>query len=147
MIALAARLRRLSSPERRLLAEATLTLALAALVIAVCPFGRAASLARPPAQARTREDEHRQAINAVRWAILASARRMPWRAKCLERAFAAQWMLRRRSVPAVIHYGIANNNAGLAAHAWVRAGPFDVVGCENAGEFTEIARFPGLASR
>ena len=147
MMTLAGRLRRLSSAERRLLAEATIALALSAMVIAVLPFRLVASLARPCVQDQARLHEREQAIRAVRWAILACARRVPWRAKCLEQAFAAQWMLGRRSVHAVIHYGIANGADGLAAHAWVRATPFDVVGCENADEFTELARFPDLATQ
>jgi hypothetical protein len=147
MITLADRLRRLSWAERRLLAEATIALALAALAVALLPFRFVASLARPCAQDQARLHDREQAIRDVRWAVLACARHVPWRAKCLEQAFAAQWMLRRRSVRAVIHYGIANRADGLAAHAWVRATPFDVVGCENADEFTELARFPDLATQ
>ena len=147
MIALAGRFGRLSAAERRLIAEATVALALAALAIALLPFRLVASLARPCAQDQARLHEREQAIRAVRWAVLACSRRVPWRAKCLEQAFAAQWLLRRRSVHAVIHYGIANRAVGLAAHAWVRATPYDVVGCENADEFTELAQFPDLATQ
>ena len=147
MMTLAVQLRGLSWTERRLVAEATMALALAALAIAVLPFRLVASLARPCAQDQARVHDQEHTIRAVRWAVLACSRRVPWRAKCLEQAFAAQWMLRRRSVHAVIHYGIANGTDGLAAHAWVRATPFDVVGCENADEFTELARFPDLATQ
>jgi len=67
---------------------------------------------------------------------------VPWRAKCIEQGFAAQWMLRRRAVPAVLHYGVAKRDGALAAHVWVRSGANDVIGCENSNEFSEVAQFP-----
>ncbi len=142
MIATLARLRILSSAERRLIAEAVAVLAVAALMIALLPFRRVAGLARRPRGAAAERAEQPRLIGEVRWAVAACARRVPWRAKCLEQGFAAQWMLRRRSVPAVLHYGVARRDEGLVAHAWVRAGAADVIGCENEGEFTEVARFP-----
>lgn len=135
---------RLPAAERRLAAEATLLLGLAALAIAVFPFRRVAALATSASEGGP-EGDRQQAIRDVRRAVLMCSRRVPWRAKCLEQAFAAQWMLRRRSIGAVIHYGIASRPNGLAAHAWVCAGGAEIVGCESAGEFTEIARFPGTS--
>jgi hypothetical protein len=137
-----ARLSRLSPAEIALLAEATLALALASFAVACLPFDLFARTARPSGPSSD-ENAARARARAVRWAVAASARRVPWRAKCLEQAFAAQWMLRRRSVPAVIHYGIRRaDDSGLLAHAWVRAGAIDVIGCEGTEAFTEVARFP-----
>ena len=142
MIATLARFRILSSAERRLIAEAVAVLAIAAFMIALFPFRRVAAHARRLEGAAAGRTEQLRLIGEVRWAVAACARRVPWRAKCLEQGFAAQWMLRRRSVPAVLHYGVARRDGELIAHAWVRAGPVDVIGCENLGEFTELARFP-----
>lgn len=142
MIAILARIRRLSRAERRLIAEAVAMLAVAALMIALFPFRRVAAFARRPEGAAPGQAEQQRLIGEVRWAVAAVARRVPWRAKCLEQGFAAQWMLRRRSVPAILHYGVARKDGALVAHAWVRAGSIDVVGCENSADFAELARFP-----
>lgn len=92
---------------------------------------------------RTAESQSLGAIAQVRWAVRKCARHVPWRAKCFEQALAAQLMLRRRGVETALHYGVRRRPAdGLEAHVWLRAGALDVVGCENADEFTEVARFP-----
>jgi len=38
----------------------------------------------------------------VSWAVAAAARRVPWRAKCLEQGLAAQAMLRLRGLASVL---------------------------------------------
>jgi hypothetical protein len=141
LTALLARLRSLSAAETALLCEAALALALASFAVAFLPFGLLARTARRPSR-EVGADKASEPIAAVRWAITVSARRAPWRAKCLEQAFAAHWMLRRRAVPAVIHYGAARRERALIAHAWVRAGAVDVVGQRGKEGFVEIARFP-----
>ncbi|HYD24690.1 MAG TPA: lasso peptide biosynthesis B2 protein [Croceibacterium sp.] len=140
-----ARFVRLTPAERSLLVEATATLAVTALAVAMLPFRRVVALARRPDGAPPGEAERLRQVAAVRWAVAACARRVPWRAKCLEQGFAAQWMLRRRAVPAVVHYGVARAGGGLQAHAWVRAGTDDVIGCENLADFAEVAQFPPRA--
>lgn len=142
MIAILARIRTLSRAELGLLGQAVAVLALARLTIALFPFRRVAAFARRPEGTAPGRAERLRLIGEVRWAVAAVARRVPWRAKCLEQGFAAQWMLRRRSVPAILHYGIARKDGALVAHAWVRSGPVDVIGCENSADFAEIARFP-----
>lgn len=130
---------RLPWRDRLLLAEALALLAIAALCIAALPFRRIAALAardghRAPAPAAL--------IRRLRWAIDASARRAPWRAKCFEQGLAAQWMLRRRHYASTLHYGARRDPAGgLAAHVWVRSGETDVVGRENAGDYGLLASF------
>lgn len=82
-------------------------------------------------------------IRRVRWAVQAAARRAPFRAVCLQQGLAAQAMLRRRGVPAVLHYGAAPHpEKGLQAHVWVTAGGLPVIGVEEAAGFAEVARFP-----
>ena len=142
MIGTFARIGRSTAAERRLLAEAVVSLGVASFLIALVPFRKVAALARLPATAPPEVEEQLKRIEAVRWAVKASARRVPWRAKCIEQGFAAQWMLRRRAVPAMLHYGVAKRDGSLAAHVWVRSGSNDVIGCENSAEFAEIAQFP-----
>ena len=147
MIASLARLGKSTSAERWLLIEAVAALAVASFLIALVPFRKVASLARLPEGVPPDPSEQLKRISAVRWAVAAGARRVPWRAKCIEQGFAAQWMLRRRAVPAVLHYGVAKRDGHLVAHVWVRSGPNDVVGCENSSEFAEVARFPPALAR
>ncbi|GGF06706.1 hypothetical protein GCM10011611_10240 [Aliidongia dinghuensis] len=141
--------RRLAWPDRALLCEAVLLLAIARVAIAALPFrwlvrllGRGDSAAAPLA------DMPEALITRVRWAVVAGARRVPWRAVCFQQGVAAHWMLRRRGVPSVLYYGTAPTLTqagaakGLAAHVWVRAGALDVIGGEVAGRFAVLARFP-----
>ena len=141
------RLRAKSWGERALLAEALVALGVASLMLAVIPFRRVMALVRPAAARPTAAAEEARVIALVRAAIMACARRVPWRALCLEQALASQWMLRRRRIAATVHYGVGRADDRLQAHAWVRTSRFDVIGCENAGEFAELARFPAAAAK
>ena len=69
-------------------------------------------------------------------------RRLPWQPVCFDRAIAAERMLVRRGHDAVLHYGSRRGNDGLEAHVWVSSGGAPVVGHKQAGDFTELARFP-----
>jgi len=143
MSGLVARLRALSPRHYALLAEATAALAVAAFVVAAIPFRRIAAFSgRSPPRGGPEGAAQRDLIRQVRWAVSAGARRAPWRAKCFEQGLAAQWMLRRRGVPVSLHYGVAQEEGRLIAHVWGRTGSIDVIGCENKGDFSELARFP-----
>jgi hypothetical protein len=62
---------------------------------------------------------------------------------CFEQGLAAQFMLRRRSVPSVLYYGAAAaDQSGLSAHVWVRDGCVDVIGGDIATRYAQLARFP-----
>lgn len=145
MIGKLAHIRSLSPAERLLVVEATAMLAVASFLVALAPFRRVAALAGHPGRTSPAPAEQTRHIRAVSWAVRAVARRVPWRAKCIEQGFAAHWMLRRRSVPTVLHYGVARRDDGLVAHVWVRSGETEVIGCENLAEFAEVAQFPPIA--
>ena len=107
-ISLLAKFYRLPWHDRLLLLEATLWLAVAGLTIAVLPFryiGRLA--ARPTRGLKPPEQMRLEEVGRVRWAIIACARRVPWRTMCFQQGLAAQFMLRRRGVPSVLYYGAA----------------------------------------
>ena len=134
---------RLPFERQKLLVTATLMLALVALLRRFFPFRAIAARTRHPDAPHAAPARQEELIAAVRWAIWAAARRVPWRAQCFEQGFAAQWLLTRRHVPTTLHYGVANRaDEGMVAHVWVRAGDVDVVGCNGIDEFTELARFP-----
>lgn len=119
-------------------------LALSAIVIAVLPFRYAGQLSSLRiGRAEPSGDERTLAVRRVRWAVLASARRVPWRAMCFEQGLAAQMMLRRRGIASVLYFGAAiNDPKGLSAHVWVRDGEVDVLGGEVASEFAVLTTFP-----
>ncbi|WP_245516003.1 lasso peptide biosynthesis B2 protein [Ancylobacter aquaticus] len=141
---LAARWRRLSWRDRALLGEALLTVGLARLAIVLVPFRHVARIAatrprRPPAA------DAREQIIRVRWAIRAVARRMPFRALCLEQGLSARMMLNRRSLPTTLFYGVMKGAEGqLMAHLWVRSDEIEVIGTEGLERFTLLATFPPL---
>lgn len=136
--------RRLSWSDRLLLGESLLLIALAAFVVAFIPFRRVVTLVSAPSKTPVPTDaERKRLIERCRWAVRAWARRVPWRALCFEQGLACHWLLRRRGVATTLYYGAANTpDKGLAAHVWVRAGGADVIGCENAGDFAQLAAFP-----
>jgi hypothetical protein len=130
--------------DQQLVVEATLSLATAALLIAVLPFRHVGRLAgRPVAGTPLSQGERTTAVRRIRWAIVVCAGRVPWRAVCFQQSLAAQWMLRRRGVASVLYYGAApDRECGLAAHVWVMADEVGVVGHEIAHKFAILATYP-----
>ena len=127
-----------------LLVEAVLWLAVAGITIAVLPFRRVGLLAARPIRPMKLPCQVRASkVRRIRWAIIAAATRVPWRALCFQQGLAAQFMLRRRGIPSVLYYGAAQDDRnGLYAHVWVRDGDLDVVGGEIASRFAILATFP-----
>ena len=77
------------------------------------------------------------------WSIEAAAAAVPWRAVCLQQGLALQWMLRRRGIDALLHYGLAKEQGReLAAHVWVAVGDNLVIGGDIASKFRCVATFP-----
>ncbi len=112
----------------------------AAACVALVPFSMLAKVAsRPPREVPG--NIRVQQIGTICNAIMRSAHRMPFRAKCFEQGLAAVWLLRRRGVATTLHYGMAKQDEKFVAHVWVMAGEMGVVGCENREEFHELARF------
>jgi hypothetical protein len=134
----------LSWQDRLLLLEAILWLATAAIAIAVLPFRHVGLLAARPVRLQKLPEQGRSNnVPRVRWAIITTAERVPWRALCFQQGLAAQFMLRRRGIPSVLYYGVAQNDRnGLHAHVWVRDGDVDVIGGEIADRFAVLTTFP-----
>lgn len=121
--------------------EAALLLTFAALARRFVPFhGLAQWSARPP---RRRVEAGEAVQRAVEAHIASAAHHLPWSENCLEKALAAQAMLRSRGIASQFVYGVGHDPAGrLRAHAWVRGPHGVVVGGEAAGDFAPVARFP-----
>ena len=74
-------------------------------------------------------------------AIERAARHVPFRAVCLQQAFAALLMLRRRGLAATVHLGLIREDSELKAHAWSCCGEVPVTGFAAARGFAPIAAF------
>jgi hypothetical protein len=124
--------------------EAILWLAVAGLAIAVLPFRNIGLLAaRPIGRPNVPHQARLNKVRCIRWAIIVSAARVPWRALCFQQGLAAQLMLRRRGIPSVLYYGAAQDDrSGLYTHVWVRDGNVDVIGGEIADRFAILSTFP-----
>lgn len=125
-----------------LLAEASLALASAALVIHLLPFRRAIRFG----SGGLSHSDHEASIEKLRRferSVERAAARVPWRTVCLQKGLALQWMLRRRGIDARLHYGIGKDDVGaLCAHVWVSAGPAMLIGSEQAPQFQTVATYP-----
>ena len=134
---------RMTWQDRLTLGEAIVWLAIAGLIIAVVPFRHFGCFAALPVRKLPPADEARNLMRRqIRWAIVTAARRVPWRALCIQQGLAAQFMLRRRGIPSVLYYGAALREGDLKAHVWVRDGNIDVIGGEAASRYALLARFP-----
>jgi hypothetical protein len=129
--------------EQRLIIEAVLSLLAVQLAFAVLPFPRALQLLRV-VQGETLIGRVAAAEACeVGCAITRAARYVPFRAACLQQAFAALLILRRRGLAATVHLGLAREvgaNA-LKAHAWSCCGEVPVTGVEAAQGFVEVTAF------
>ena len=72
-----------------------------------------------------------------------AARRMPWQAKCLPKAVALQWQLRRAGIPSrlVIAIHRQERSGRHAYHAWIEIGGAMVIGECDRLQYAPVARF------
>jgi Transglutaminase-like superfamily len=128
----------LSERERWLAIEAVAFLLWARVIFALLPVPIAFRLigqkSRACPVAGTAEE--------VRMAVTRAAHYAPFKAVCLQRAFAAFLMLRRRGLPATVHFGVRRQgDTSLVAHAWSMSAGTSVTGTSMAEEFVPIAIF------
>lgn len=123
-----------------LLAEAGFAILAASLALRLMPFRMLAErLSRGVGRAPPADEE---TAYWLRRAVLAWARRLPWRTLCFEQGLAAFALLRRRGLKATLHYGAATIDGELKAHVWVTSGQTQVIGCEDKEKYGPLARFP-----
>ena len=111
---------------RRATAEAMAWLILARLLIARVPFGRWRKWLGTPVAPMTDDPQlHHDSNLAQRRLARAVARasaRLPGESRCLARAMALHWMLRRRAMGGVLHIGVlpgSDRGSIDDLHAWV----------------------------
>ena len=125
--------------DRLLLGEALAYLAFASAMVRLLPFRKLVDVAQSPLHVRASEpvDMHR-----LRRAVEAWARRVPWRAVCIQCALALHLLLRRRGVASELHYGIRKSQDGpLSAHVWLSVNDVTLIGGEAAADHVPVATF------
>ena len=130
---------RLSGERKRLILRATLLLGLASAAVALLPFRRAIRLGSVPLGKR-----RLASAEDVVWAVEAVAKKLPWRAMCIEQGLVAQRMLRGCGIDALLHYGARHHpdTRKLEAHVWVSVNGVDVIGGDEAAGFALVASYP-----
>ncbi len=136
-------LRRRNGADYRLLAETFVTLAAASVMIRLLPFRKVAErVSRPPRGRPALTADVARLARSVRF----SEGWAPWRAACFQRAVCLQMMLRRRRIPAILHYGIKTGEAGnLRGHVWLSVAGETILGGEAAEGYVCVATFPGAS--
>jgi hypothetical protein len=141
LMAALARFFSLPVQERLATCEAAFLLLIVRIALALLPLAAALRLfgIKQGAAAAGRIDQREAEVIAR--AIARSSRHVPFRAVCLQQAFAALLMLRRRGLAATVHFGVLREGEELKAHAWSRCGEIAVTGAAAAGGFTPVAVF------
>lgn len=101
-------------------------LAIARLLVAAIPFGRWRPWLGAPVAPQDGDLELRLDANLgqrrLARAVVRATRRLPGESRCLARAMALHWMLRRRGLGGVLHIGVLPGEARGTLddlHAWV----------------------------
>jgi hypothetical protein len=141
-----ARFLTLSSAEKGRTIEATLCLLIVRIAFGLLPFAWGLKLLGISPGDRAHGRVAAAEADDVARAIARAARHVPFRAVCLQQAFAALVMLRRRGLAATVNLGLARAPGGgyLQAHAWTSCGHVPVTG--DSGEvaargFAAVATF------
>lgn len=133
-----------TTPDRRIVLEAALSLLLARLAIRLLPFRYLARfVARPVSRPEVLGDERVRLREEVCWAIYQASQHLPGNVTCFPQAIATQAMLRRRCVGTVMYYGVARLPGwGLAGHVWVQDGTQGIMGHLINKGYAVLARYP-----
>lgn len=121
-----------------LFVEAAAYLALARLMLLVLPFRTVARLVGAPASPPADQAASRR-LTEIRRALLAAARRAPWRCQCLEQSLAGKMMLRARGIPATLYLGVEKRDDTLHAHAWLRCGDTFIAGGDGSSRYSIVS--------
>jgi hypothetical protein len=131
--------KRKTADDVLLAAEAALMLLTAKVSVRSLPLRILGRYRGPKAEARGVE------VDRICLAVERAARRLPLSFVCYPRALAVHWMLRRRGIWSMLHFGIRPPSADFAAHVWTSLGERILVGEEGAAGFAAVATYPASA--
>jgi Transglutaminase-like superfamily len=107
--------RRRTSGDLWAFARAWTVLLAADLGLRVFPFARVERWLTPTLSSRIDE----AAAGRLVWATAAAARHHLYAMRCLPKALCLRWLLGRHGIESELRIGVARQDGGLAAHAWV----------------------------
>lgn len=129
--------------QQRLLLEAAFYLVAAHCFISLLPFRYlSAFLGRKQMRVSVPYENGTELADKISWAVISAARYIPLRLVCFHKGIAVFLMLRQRRVDIRLMYGILRQNDELVSHVWVTYGNKDVIGCEQADEYTVLMTYP-----
>jgi hypothetical protein len=141
MMAKLARFAALPAAEQGLAVEAAFYLLAVRVVFGLLPLRRALRVFGIAASDAGRGGASAPQAELIGRAIERAARHVPFRAVCLQQAFAALLMLRRRGLRATVQLGLIREGNELKAHAWSLSGDLPVTGVARAEGFAAVAAF------
>jgi hypothetical protein len=128
----------LGTRERRLLATAAVSLAVARLLLRTLPFPQARQRLLGFARALPQSS---QTVMETRRAVEAAARWVPG-ARCLPQAMVLQALLLRAGITSELRIGVRTGRRGqLIAHAWVTRDGLPLLPTEDLSPFGTLASF------
>ena len=87
------------------------------------------------------KDSDTEIVRLVSYTIHVASRYTFWESQCLVKAIAGMKMLEKRGIGSTIYLGVAKEEKGLSAHAWLRSGEFYVSGSDGMENFTVVEKF------
>ena len=131
-----------STKEYLLFTEAWILLHLTKACIIILPFKKlASSLGRSQQETDFSSTGDTVALD-ITHAVRRAARFTIHASKCYDQALTGKLMLKYRKVSSTIYFGLAKDqDSGLSAHAWLRAGSIIVTGKPAMSKFTPVAWF------
>lgn len=141
---------KLSWRDRNILCEAFFISGLVRLAILFISFRKLAVIYGRYGEEATSSsnEEKKEIIFRIGWAVEQISYRTPWKSKCLVKALTAQIMLGKRKISSTLYLGVAKDKENkLLAHAWVRSGQVIITGARQRAGFKEVARFGNCAGR
>jgi hypothetical protein len=119
--------------HRLRVAEAMILLMLCAIMVRLLPFRLYATILGQPSHPNRAPDHAMDqgdlaSALAVKAALAAAARRLPWASTCLMRTFAARLMLARRGIGSIAWIGVSGPLTHDDPHAWLSIGEHDLTG-------------------
>ena len=120
------------------MAEAGLFLLIARILILILPMRYWRATLGHPENGMPRPATTGTRPTSIATAIRRAAARFPFPLRCLPRAMAAQWMLRRRGEASILVFGIWAGEPAAdfdPLHAWVETGGIILIGAEGARQY------------
>lgn len=113
--------RRLAPVERRLLAQAWLTLHLIDIALRLLPFETVRAWCHEDRPNSPRQSQTHPPLSIARcaWLVGVAGRHGLVDATCLKQALAIARLMGRRGVATTLQIGVARSNGSLSAHAWL----------------------------